>query len=102
MHPTVAVFGILKFPPEKLAQIRPHLKVLIETTYRNDKCLAYDVAEDLFEPGLLRFSELWPDHDSLARHLEAPHLVPWRKVARECGLLERRFTAYDTARSRSV
>jgi quinol monooxygenase YgiN len=102
MQPKVAVFGTLRFPPERVAQIRPHLKVLVETTCRNDGCLAYDVAEDQFEPGLLRFSELWPDQETLTQHLKAPHIEPWRRAARECGLLERKFTAYDIAGSRTV
>ena len=94
MQPTVAVFGILRFPPEKLAEIRPHLRLLVEATRQNDGCIAYDVAEDPFDPGLIRFSELWPDSGSLARHLQAPHIEPWRTAARACGLLERKFTAY--------
>ena len=69
------------------------MRALIEATYKNDGCLAYDVGEDPFDPGLLRFSELWPDHESLARHLQAPHIEP---------LLERKFTAYDLSGSRSV
>jgi quinol monooxygenase YgiN len=102
MKPTVAVFGILRFPPDRMAEVRPHLKVLVDTTYRNDGCIAYDVAEDLFEPGLVRFSELWPDHQSLDRHLKASHIEPWRAVARRCGLTERRFTAYDIGDSTQV
>jgi quinol monooxygenase YgiN len=102
MQPKVAVFGILRFPPERLAEVRPHLKVLVDTTYEKDHCIAYDIAEDPFDPGLIRFSELWPDHESLDRHLCAPHLEPWRAVARACGLLAREFTAYDIAGSRSV
>ena len=102
MSPKVAVFGILRFPPERLAELRPHLRTLVETTYRNDGCIAYDVAEDPFDPGLIRFAELWPDHESLAKHLKAPHIEPWRAVARRCGLMERKFTAYDIAGSREV
>ena len=102
MNPTVAVFGILRFPPERISELRPHLKRLVETTYRTDGCIAYDVAEDPFDPGLIRFSELWPDHESLARHLQAPHIEPWRAAARSCGLLERKFTAYDIAGSHAV
>ncbi|WP_422844791.1 putative quinol monooxygenase [Acidovorax sp. M2(2025)] len=102
MLPSVAVFGILRFPPERMSEVRPHLKALVEATYRHDGCLAYDVAEDLLDPGLVRFSELWPDHASLARHLQAPHIEPWRTAARDCGLSERKFTAYDVAGSRSV
>ena len=102
MQATVAVFGVLRFPPERMSEVRPYLKALVDATHQNDGCVAYDVAEDQFDPGLIRFSELWPDHESLTRHLQAPHLEPWRVVARSCGLLERRFTAYDITGSRSV
>ena len=94
MNPTVAVFGILRFPPERLNEVLPHLKQLVDETYKNDGCIAYDVAEDPFDPGLIRFSELWPDKASLERHLKATHIEPWRAAARSCGLLERKFTAY--------
>jgi quinol monooxygenase YgiN len=102
MQPTVAVFGILRFPPERMAEVRPHLRTLVETTCRNDGCIAYDVAEDPFDPGLIRFSELWPDQESLTRHLHAPHIEPWRSVAQRCGLMDRKFTAYDIVGSRAV
>ncbi len=102
MHPTVAVFGTLRFPPDKMAEVRPHLRKLVDATYQNDGCIAYDVAEDPFDPGLIRFSELWPDRESLVRHLKAPHIEPWRVVARSYGLMERRFTAYDITDSWAV
>jgi|SRR5580658_7558916 quinol monooxygenase YgiN len=102
MNATVAVFGTLRFPPDRLAEVLPHLKGLVETTYRVDGCIAYDVALDPFDPGLIRFSELWPSQENLDRHLRAPHIGPWRAVARSCGLMERKFTAYDVAGSREV
>lgn len=102
MQPQVAVFGTLRFPPENLPELLPHLKKLVVATYQNDGCIAYDVAEDPFDPGLIRFSELWPDAESLSRHLQAPHIEPWRAVARSCGLLERKFTAYGISGSWSV
>jgi quinol monooxygenase YgiN len=102
MQPTVAVFGILRFPPDRMPEIRPHLHALVEATYQNDGCIAYDVAEDPFDPGLVRFSELWPDHATLSQHLQAPHIAPWRATAKRCGLSERKFTAYDIAGSREI
>lgn len=102
MNPTVGVFGILRFPPERVKEALPHLKRLVNETYRNDSCIAYDVAEDPFDPGLIRFSELWPDHASLERHLHAPHIEPWRAAARSCGLLERKFTAYNLNEAKPV
>ena len=102
MNAKVAVFGTLRFPPDRIAEVLPHLQALVDATCANDGCIAYDVAEDPFDPGLIRFSELWPSHESLAKHLQAPHIEPWRAAARRCGLLEREFTAYDITGSRAV
>lgn len=93
----VTVFGFLRFPLENISRVLPHLKILVEQTYRHDGCIAYDVAEDPFDPGLIRFSELWPSRESLDRHLKAVHIQPWRDAAKSCGLTERVFSAYDLA-----
>ena len=53
MKEQVAVFGTLRFPPDRVEKVLPHLKTLVETTYRNDGCIAYDVAEDPFDSGLM-------------------------------------------------
>lgn len=102
MQSKVAVFGILRFPPDKVQDVLPHLKALVEATYEHDGCIAYDVAEDPFDPGLIRFSELWPSHEALAKHLQAAHIAPWREAAKGFGLSERKFTAYGIAGARAV
>jgi len=102
MNPKVAVFGILRFPPEKVTEVLPHLKTLVDATYKNDGCIAYDVAHDPFDLGFIRFVELWPSQESLDHHLQAPYIEPWRVAARRCGLLERNFTAYEVVESRKV
>jgi quinol monooxygenase YgiN len=99
---TVAVFGSLRFPPDRIPELLPHIRKLVEATYANDGCIAYDVGLDPFDAGLIRFSELWPDRETLDKHLKAPHLEPWRAAARGCGLIERQFTAYDVAGNRSI
>lgn len=99
---TVVVFGTLRFPPENMAKVLPHLRVLVEATRVNDHCITYDVAEDLFDKGLIRFSEIWPDQALLDAHLRAPHIAPWRAVCREFGLSGRDFTAYDANGARKV
>ncbi len=95
MKAKVAVVGSLRFPPDNIAQILPHLKVFVEATRQHDGCITYDVAEDPFDPGLIRFSELWPDRESLETHLVAPHIAPWRTEAKRLGLSERLFDSYD-------
>lgn len=99
MQPTVAVLGTLRFPPERMREVLPHLHELVRATQQLDGCIAYDVAEDPFDPGLIRFSELWPDREALARHLQAEHIGPWRIAAKACGLIDRQFTAYSIGES---
>ena len=102
MQPTVAVLGTLRFSPDRVADVLPHLRALVAATIRLDGCIAYDVAEDPFDRGLIRFSELWPDRASLERHLQAEHIAPWREAAKACGLIERQFTAYAVGGSWKV
>jgi len=102
MQPKIAVFGILRFPPENIVEVLPHLKVLVDATQSNDGCIAYDVAEDPFDPGLIRFSELWPDRDSLSKHLAAPHVEQWRAIAKKNQLMDRQFASYDIEGFQSI
>lgn len=101
-EPRVAVIGFIRLAPEKLSELRPHLKAVVEATRANDGCLMYDATEDPFEPGVIRFTELWPDQASLDRHSRAPHLGPWRAAVGALGVLERRFMIYDIAGSRPL
>ena len=93
----IAVIGIVRFPPERVADIRPHIRELVNATHALDGCIAYEVAEDLFDPGLLRFSELWPDAESLERHVRAPHIPPWHAAAKACGQMEKHFHVIEVA-----
>ena len=102
MPANIAVIGTLLFPAENIPSLLPHLKTLVEATRLHDNCLAYDVALDPYEEGLIRFSELWPDRQSLEAHLNAPHITPWRDEAKRHGLKDRQFTSYDITHAQAV
>ena len=99
---TVAVIGFVRFPPENVQALLPDLKALVDATRAHDGCITYDVAEDPFEPGVFRFSELWPDQASLSAHGQAPHIAPWRAACRKHGVIERRLEAFDVSNPRSL
>jgi len=75
---------------------------MIDATRLHDGCIAYDAAEDVFEPGVIRISEMWPDHQSLQRHIDAPYLPAWFSAVRNCGVLESKFTIFDVTGARVV
>ena len=95
MKTNVVVIGILRFPPENVKKILSHLKTFVEATKKSDNCILYEVAKDPFDKGLIRFSELWPDRESLEKHLLAPHIEPWREQTKKYGLIQREFNSYD-------
>lgn len=99
---TVVVIGSMRFPPEAMREVQPHLALLVSETRKHDGCVEYNAAEDLNDPGLVRFSEIWPDNQSLMAHLGAPHIAPWRAVAARFGVRDRKFTAFDASEPRAV
>ncbi len=98
----IVILGSMRFPPQNMPQLRPHLQALVEETRRLDSPIAYDVGEDPFDPGLIRFSEVWTDMETLTRHIQAPHMPPWRATCAELGVSDRAFTIYDVSGSRPL
>jgi quinol monooxygenase YgiN len=95
MKASVAVMGTLKFPPDRISDIRPALQRLIVASRKHDGCITYDVAEDCFAPGIIRVSELWRDQDSLTRHSAHPDVPPWHEATRNCGMLGSIYLVFD-------
>ncbi|WGM38448.1 putative quinol monooxygenase [Caulobacter sp. NIBR1757] len=98
----VVVIGSMRFPAGVMGDVRPHLARLVSETRKHDGCVEYNAAEDVNDPGLVRFSEIWPSDDLLTAHLQAPHIAPWRAVAADFGVSERTFTAFNATDPRQV
>lgn len=102
MNAKVAVLGTLKFPPEQVPYILPHLKKLLEASRLHDGCIAYDAAVDCVEPGVIRVSEMWTDQMSLQRHIEHPDVPPWHIATRDCSLIDSEYLIFDVCGVRIV
>lgn len=101
-NPTIAVIGFMRFPPERVAEIVPHVRTLVEASNREEGCIAYRVGVDIQDPGVLRVSELWADAAALARHVQEPHIAPWHVAQQLCGIIEREYKIIDIASIRTV
>lgn len=94
------VLGMVGFPEEFIARMRSEARTLANATVKDAGCVAYDVSEDLCEPGVLRFSEIWSDGAAMARHLETPHVANWRAACAASGVRDRRFTSFEANESK--
>ena len=98
----IAVIGSLRFPPDRVADLLPHMRALLEASQKEEGCIGYWAGVDVCDPGVLRISELWIDAEALQRHVKAPHIAPWHAAQKLCGMLESRYQVIDIAHLRTV
>ena len=96
------ILGAVRLPQENLTKARPHMAAMVEASRAEDGCEHYAYAEDVFDAGLIRVSEVWRDQAALDRHLQSGHIAAWRAAWPELGLHDRRLTAYEAGSSRPV
>ena len=53
-----------------------------EASRAEEGCIAFDVLEDPFSAGAIRFVELWNSADDLALHRDRPHSAHFRQTGR--------------------
>ena len=99
---TVAVAGSIRFPPENLERLRPHILQMMAASRQEDGNIEYGFAIDVGDPGAARIFEVWRDSDALAAHGKAPHIAPWRAACADCGVYDRKLTVYEIAGQRSL
>jgi quinol monooxygenase YgiN len=80
----IYVIATLRARPEKLSQLLDAAKAVIAGTRKEDGCIFYDLHQSVTDPDQLVFVERWSSREALAKHFEAPHMVPWRAAGAEC------------------
>ena len=87
----IAVLASFRLPEAALAEARALIPGVLAATRAEDGCLAYDIAEDITAPGLLRVSELWASEAALRAHLAAPHMAEWGRQRAAMGMTDRQL-----------
>jgi quinol monooxygenase YgiN len=98
----IVILGTVRLPPENLEAARPVMAAMTRASRGEDGCIAYAYAQDVFEPGLIRVSEVWRDQAALDAHAKAPHLAEWRAAWPALGIGERRLMAYEAADAKPI
>ena len=99
---TIILAGTVRLPPERLADLRPHLRAQVEATRQEPGCLDYALTEDPLDPGLIRVYEHFVDEDALAFHRASPHMAAWRASWPALGMGERRMSSFDVSDYREI
>lgn len=76
----------MKIAADAVSRAKPVIADLIKATRAEDGCIDYAFAEDLGEPGLLRFIERWRDKPALDAHMKSPHMKTFGRSLKDFGL----------------
>jgi quinol monooxygenase YgiN len=79
----IYVIATLRVKPEKLSQLLTAARLVIAATRKEDGCVFYDLHQSVTDPDQLVFVERWTSREALAKHFDAPHMVPWRAAGAE-------------------
>jgi quinol monooxygenase YgiN len=86
---------LIRVPPSEVAALRPALALAVKASRAEPGNLAYTMAEDLLEPGVIRVFEAYADEAALKAHSASEHFKAWREVSGQYPREERRL--YDAA-----
>jgi quinol monooxygenase YgiN len=71
----------IRVPPTEIAALRPAVAEAVKASRAEPGNLAYTMAEDLTQPGLIRVFEAYADEAALKAHGASDHFQTWRKAS---------------------
>ena len=89
------IIGTVRLPPEKLEQANSAMERMVSASRAEPGCLEYSYAQDVFDPGLIRITEVWSSRAALDAHFAAPHLTSWRASWPALGIGDRNLVLYE-------
>jgi len=92
----IVVMGQFRFPVAAMAQARIAMAEMIAASRAETGCIAYEFAEDVLDPGLIRVSERWTSRAALETHFATPHMARWKDKCAAFGLSDHDVRAYKT------
>lgn len=72
--PNVNVVATIKAKNECIDEVKTRLSALLEPSRKDPGCLSYHLHQDLDDPAIFVFYELWQSRELLDEHMATPHL----------------------------
>ena len=89
------IIGTIRLPPNKLEVARPAMERMVSGSRAEVGCIQYSYAQDVFDAGLIRVTEVWSDRAALDAHFASPHIADWRASWPALGVGERNLVLYE-------
>ncbi|WP_294322302.1 putative quinol monooxygenase [uncultured Sphingomonas sp.] len=96
------IVGTVRLPASNMDAARPARQRMVDASRREEGCVEYGYAQDVFDPGLIHVKELWTDQAALDRHFASLHIAEWRAAWPALGIGDRDLRLYDVAEPRGT
>jgi len=96
----LVIIGTIRLPAGRLDEARPAMEKMVSASRAEPGCLEYSYAQDVFDAGLIRVTEVWTDRAALEAHFGATHLADWRASWPALGIGERNLMLYEAGEAR--
>jgi quinol monooxygenase YgiN len=73
----IALSVSMTFAPEDFAEVREHVKGMIELSRKDEGCVEYWWAESLTDENTLYLYEVWEGPEVFQAHLAQPYELDW-------------------------
>ncbi|WP_233164709.1 putative quinol monooxygenase [Pedobacter sp. ASV28] len=67
--------AIIKSKPEKLDEVKTMLSNLVPLSRQEVACIQYDLHQDIKDPSIFFFYEIWKDEQSLTLHHSQTYII---------------------------
>ena len=95
MSDTILVTGIIDLDPAKRDAAIAAVTKVMEATQAEAGCVTFTFSADVSDPGRFWLQEEWADEDSLAAHMEQPHLAELMGAMGELGVTSAVIKQWD-------
>ena len=72
---------IIKSKPEYREEVKTILKNLVENSRKETACLQYDLHQNMADPNVFIFHEIWKNKEGLELHNEQPYIKQFSQTA---------------------
>ena len=79
MH--INITAIIKSVPSKAEEMKAILEELAIESNKEEACLQYDLHQDIDEPNVFIFHEIWKDSTSLDIHNNSTHVLKFKEAS---------------------
>ncbi|HSD06028.1 putative quinol monooxygenase [Flavobacterium sp.] len=86
---------ILKSKAENREELKTILQNLVENSRKELACIQYDLHQNIDDPNIFVFHEIWKNKEGLDLHNKQPYLLNFKQAAES--LLQEKIIVYTTS-----